>query len=82
MEIHDPDHHTISNQSLSIKKYFSKQNLNLLFELSSTYKNKTSYYIYFDVDDYDYYDFFSVASVARLKSPRIDGNIAQCLGFW
>ncbi len=49
----------------------------------STYKNISSYYIYFDVDDYDYYGWwFATESIARLKSPRVDGDVAQCLGFW
>ena len=48
----------------------------------STYKNSTSNYIYFDAEDYDYYDYYYSVSVAKLMSPRINGDVDQCLGFW
>jgi hypothetical protein len=58
--------------------------LALYFLYFSTFKTNTSYYIFFDSDDYDDYWWGWGGSTdrAKLKSPKIDGNLAQCLEFW
>ena len=51
------------------------------YNLFSTYKTNTSYYIFFDSDDYDYW-WGGSTDRAKLKSPKINGDVAQCLEFW
>ena len=55
----------------------------------STTNSDLGYYLFFESEsDNDYYDYYygwdSWGSVDRskLKSPKIDGNIKQCLQFW
>jgi hypothetical protein len=45
----------------------------------------SSYFLLFesDADDYDYYWWTSGSTdLSKLISPKIDGNIEQCLTFW